>query len=253
MNNIREQITRIAGLKSRIRDLIITNGVPVNINDTIDKYPNIISSIKSLVDAPFEKRIFDDYLMGSIDSLSNNKITQIMPGAFRQKSVSELLTINLPNVTAISNYAFYGDQNLMDLLFDDNQWVLNLNLPNAISIGNSAFLARPIVNLTLPNVTSIGDSSFRYCSKIKKIDLSAVESIGGYAFEYCGSLETVIFRCNSLVCPEYTSFANTPFEVSRVYVYVPRVLVETYNNDTYWTAINAKIRAIEDYPEICGE
>lgn len=36
------------------------------------------------------------------------------------------------------------------------------------------------------------------------------------------------------------------------YIYVPRDLIETYKVSTNWVTYANQLRAIEDYPEICG-
>ena len=42
------------------------------------------------------------------------------------------------------------------------------------------------------------------------------------------------------------AFTGTP------YIYVPSALVNSYKTATNWSSYAAQIRAIEDYPEICG-
>ena len=39
---------------------------------------------------------------------------------------------------------------------------------------------------------------------------------------------------------------------AKAYIYVPRALVEDYKVATNWSTFADRIRAIEDYPEICG-
>lgn len=46
------------------------------------------------------------------------------------------------------------------------------------------------------------------------------------------------------------AFTGTPIASGTGYIYVPSALVDTYK--TKWSAFANQIRAIEDYPEICG-
>jgi hypothetical protein len=39
---------------------------------------------------------------------------------------------------------------------------------------------------------------------------------------------------------------------SNAYIYVPAVMVDSYKADAQWSNHAVRIRAIEDYPEICG-
>jgi hypothetical protein len=66
-------------------------------------------------------------------------------------------------------------------------------------------------------------------------------------------LTTVILRVNK-VCTlaNVSAFNNTPIKNGSGYVYVPSALVDSYKAASNWSTYAAQIRAIEDYPEICG-
>jgi hypothetical protein len=47
-------------------------------------------------------------------------------------------------------------------------------------------------------------------------------------------------------------FTSTPIADGTGYIYVPAALVDTYKADSNWSVYENQIRAIEDYPDICG-
>ena len=97
-------------------------------------------------------------------------------------------------------------------------------------------------------VTSIGPYAFYGCGSLTSVDFPAVTSIGDYAFTSCYGLNAVILRSAS-VC---TLSANSGLRSLFAYVYVPSALVDSYKSAANWNAAAGKIRAIEDYPDICG-
>ena len=80
-----------------------------------------------------------------------------------------------------------------------------------------------------------------------------VTSIAATAFDTCSALTTVILRKNQ-VCTlaNVSAFNSTPIKSGTGYVYVPSALVDSYKTATNWSTYAAQIRAIEDYPDICG-
>lgn len=183
-----------------------------------------------------------------------------------------LVNIELLKVTAIGVECFNGCSGLE-----------SVNLPQLKTAGNKAFIhCRKLVNIDLPNLTTIGEECFNSCSvlesvnlpllrslraqefnnckALKKIDLPSVTtlsskySFGNYGpFSGCSALETVILRNNSVVTLQYSKiFADTLIASGTGYVYVPASLVDSYKTATNWVTIADQIRAIEDYPNICG-
>lgn len=72
-------------------------------------------------------------------------------------------------------------------------------------------------------------------------------------FYECQVLETVIIRTSEIcVLDSYMAFTGTPIESGTGYIYVPSALVDSYKAATNWTTYADQIRAIEDYPDICG-
>ena len=48
-------------------------------------------------------------------------------------------------------------------------------------------------------------------------------------------------------------FSDTPISKGTGYIYVPKALVESYQAHEKWSTYSNQFRAIEDYPEICGQ
>lgn len=161
-----------------------------------------------------------------------------------------LESISVPQLESAGNKAF------------QNCWsFVNIELPNLTTIGEQCFYnCKSLESINLPLVTSLKSQEFYYCNALKKIDLPSVITLsskynfGNYgAFQQCSALETVILRNNSVVTLEYSNiFADTLIASGTGYVYVPASLVDSYKTATNWVTIADQIRAIEDYPDICG-
>ena len=149
---------------------------------------------------------------------SNDRITKLKNRAFA--SATSLKSASFANVATINSYVFNGCTSL--------------------------------TSINIPLVKNIGMYTFGGCSKLSKIDFPSVSNIDYAGFQGCSALETVIFRRTDVICTHNTGFNNTPIKNGTGYVYVPRDLVNSYKNHKDWTAFANQIRAIEDYPEICG-
>ena len=181
-------------------------------------------------------------------------------------------------VESIGDYAFYGANKITSVSFLNVKTVganafqkceiLNtVNLPMATSIGNNAFSdCWALENVNIPLVTTIGSNAFSACNnKLKSLDLPAVTSIDANAFTNCYSLVAVIIRSGSVAslkntsafsgCVHMLGTTNATYNPSGLkdgYIYVPAALVDSYKAATNWNTYADQIRAIEDYPEICG-
>ena len=102
-------------------------------------------------------------------------------------------------------------------------------------------------------VTAIGDYAFAYNTALTWASFPAVTSVGASAFEWCSNLTAVILGAESVVTlANVSAFTGTPIASGTGYVYVPAALVNSYKAATNWSTYAAQIRAIEDYPDICG-
>ena len=97
------------------------------------------------------------------------------------------------------------------------------------------------------------NGSFMDCPNLAKIDFDVLEEMQDADFYQCSALTAVIIR-SPVVCTMSNSnaFHLTPIESGTGYIYVPAALVDSYKAATNWTKYANQIRAIEDYPDICG-
>ena len=123
------------------------------------------------------------------------------------------------------------------------------------SIGDRAFMGcGSLGNITFPNVKTINVYAFQSCRNIQIADFSVLESIGSYAFAYCSGLKALIIRTTEKVCTLSTNvFNNSSIESGKGYIYFHASQVDAYKTDAKWSTYASQIRAIEDYPDICGE
>lgn len=125
---------------------------------------------------------------------------------------------------------------------------------NITSIGEFAFYGcNVLTTVNLPNVIDINSSAFMYCQSLTTVDLSSVIDISYRAFYNCTSLTTIIIRTDRVCFPDLDVFYNTPIASGAGYIYVPKSLIENYKTATLWSTYKSRIRAIEDYPDICGQ
>ena len=117
------------------------------------------------------------------------------------------------------------------------------------TIGNYAFYRTNITSVDFPNVMDITEGAFYYCRKLETINFPKLKNMGVSAFLNCQKLVTVILRKVDGIC---TLGSTDTIESGTGYVYVPAALVNSYKAATNWTVYADQIRAIEDYPGICG-
>ena len=200
---------------------------------------NMLSLIDN--DNQIDKSIKNKLIERTIKNYKNDYVTSI--GSFAFYNCTSLTSIDLPNVTSIGEYAFYNCKSLT-----------SIDLPNVTSIGNSAFRdCNSLTSIDLPNVTSIQYGTFRSCTSLTSIDCPNVTSIGTEVFYSCNKLTSIIIRTNTICTLNSTNvFYNTPISSGTGYIYVPKSLVDSYKTASNWSTYASQIRAIEDYPEICG-
>jgi hypothetical protein len=180
----------------------------------------------------------------------NDRVLSVGDSAFRL--ARPLTSISLPNAKTISGNAFYGCNGLVEL-----------NIPEATTIGGNALRdIGPISKLYLPKVTNC--AGLAALTSLTYVELSALGTISYNFFQNDKSLVTVILRNQTLCTAAGNPFNGCFHFLGTVdatynpngdkdgYIYVPRVLVDSYKSATNWSAYADQIRAIEDYPEICG-
>lgn len=122
-------------------------------------------------------------------------------------------------------------------------------------IGHYAFYKCSLLtSVTFPNATVIENYSHQHCSSLARVDLAAVTVIGAGSFRNCSKLDAFIVRNTTRVVTlgNTNVFQSTKIASGNGYIYVPSALVDSYKTNSVWGTYANQIRAIEDYPEICG-
>ena len=145
-----------------------------------------------------------------------------------------------------------GDEALTNSIIDRSITEIRDNY--ATSIGDYAFCkCSELTTADFPAATSIGESAFRFCSALTTADFPVAKSIGSYAFNSCSKLTALILRSATMATLSNTgALSATPIKSGTGYIYVPAALVDSYKAASNWSTYANQIRAIEDYPEICG-
>ena len=152
----------------------------------------------------------------------------------------------------VSTVDSIGDEALINSIIERSITEIHDNY--VTSIGTCAFrTCNALTKADFQEATNIGGYAFYECSALTTADFPAATSIGDYAFQLCSALTTLILRSETMATLSYTrAFTSTPIASGTGYIYVPAALVDSYKAATNWSTFANQIRAIEDYPEICG-
>jgi hypothetical protein len=110
-------------------------------------------------------------------------------------------------------------------------------------------------------ITTIDRYTFYGCRELPKVDLYKASRIMNAAFNNTDALSAVILRNTETVCTLDNTNAfsgNCAINEGTGYIYVPKIMadgsdgVAAYQSATNWSQYSSQIRAIEDWPEICG-
>lgn len=184
----------------------------------------------------------------------NDRVDTIGDYAFAY--ATKLTSVSFPAVTTVGQYGLHRGEVLS-----------TVDLPMATSLGNNSLSdCWKLETINIPRVKTIGSNVFNACNaKLTKLDMPSVISIDSAAFTNCYSLVTLILRSGTVVelkadnvfngCCHYSGTTNAthnPNGLKDGYIYVPAALVDSYKAANRWSVYAAQIRAIEDYPDICG-
>lgn len=209
---------------------------------TLDEMPQEIQSIQT--GGGGDTALADSIIDGTITSYSSDNVLAVPNRPFYNNA--NLVSVALPNCKTIGGYVFYGCSSLESLSLDSLETTTGSNvLQNATSLEE----------LSLPSIKTLYRSTFYYSGLIKCDLGSEIESIPSSCFTGSTYFKTLILRSSYVVSLSSASAINsgTMFFSDDAGIYVPRDLVESYKVATNWTTLASKIKAIEDYPEICGE
>jgi hypothetical protein len=207
---------------------------------------------KVSVNLPSDTDTIDGIIDGTLTSLRNDTVTAV---GERALSYRKFVSIDLPNVTRIEQYAISDCQNLT-----------TLNLPSVTFLNDESLsYDYSLQTISLPSATYIGGRVFQRCRKLDYCDLPLATQIQTQAFKDCYSLKTLIVRstsvCNLLSTTAFDGCCHilgtvkatyNPEGLKDGYIYVPKNLIEQYKVATNWATYADQFRAIEDYPEITG-
>ena len=130
-----------------------------------------------------------------------------------------------------------------------------VDLPEATKIDGSSFAnCTSLTSVSLPKVQTMNGYCFRNCTSLSFLDFPVLSSIGYSEFHSCTALEVLILRNTEQVCKQSSgAFSFSKIEKGEGFIYVPAALVDAYKVATNWSTYADHIRAIEDYPDICGQ
>lgn len=200
----------------------------------------------------------------TITEVVDETITTV--GAYAFSNCSALTTLDLPNCTRLNEGSVSHTTKLENINLPKVQYVFNyvfqgagtsntiLELPEVTNISDYVFNAAWFNTVKLPKVTLINTRCFyNFYGQVVDVGESCA-SIGAYAFRDAYPLKTLILRkSDAIVTIQNTAvFTGSGVANGTGYVYVPSALVDTYKADSYWSSFANQIRAIEDYPDICG-
>ena len=172
------------------------------------------------VDVVGDETLADSIITRTVTEFKDNHVLTVGQGAFR--NCKELATVDLPEATKVDGSGFAG--------------------------------CTALESLSLPKVQKLCGYSFQGCSSLTYADFPVLCSVGYNDFNSCTSLETLILRNTEAVCAQASeAFSYSKIAKGEGYIYVPSALVDAYKAATNWSTYADQIRAIEDYPDICGQ
>lgn len=241
---------------------------------TLDEMPQEIQSIQG--DGSATDTLLD-YVLEKPCKVVSDEVTVLRDYLFYK--ASDLVELNLPNLKTLGAYSI-SNTGVTSLEFPKleavaptslqyNTNLKSINFPNLICGANygqdfgCGFSSR-LTEVNIPKVKYLSNTGFRSDESIERLDLPSVIKISNVSYAHpfggCYKLTVLILRANQVV--ELTDstdlFANCPinnggFENKQGYIYVPKALLEDYKVATNWSVYADSFRAIEDYPDICGE
>ena len=190
-----------------------------------------------------ERAAMDLFLTGKLIRYESDVTGAVVEYAFRNhKELKELI---LTKVTGTGTYMCY----LCSAL--ERAVLLSVRYLNNYAFQKCTSLAE----ITVPKVETLQRNCFDSCGALTSFDgPSSLWQINTQTFLNCSRLETLILRNPNRVVAlvNADAFSGTPIVAGTGYVYVPRNLIPEYEADSVWQSYISQIRAIEDYPEICG-
>lgn len=221
-------------------------------------------------DSDESKAQLDAMIERTITSYSNPTLSKLRDYTFYQ--CSQLNSINCPNLKSIGKYSLaetnlieadfplleeIGESGLAGKSSTSSSSLTAVNLPLLQKIDSYAFrYNNQITSITLPSLKQTASTPrvFEECSNLTRLDLGPIEQIYTNWFTDDTNLTVLILRGSTMASlSKVNAFTNTPIQAGTGHIYVPKDLIDSYKTATNWTTFASQFRAIEDYPDICGE
>ena len=258
---------------------------------TLDEMPQEIQSIQT--GGGGDTALADSIIDGTITSYSSDSLTEVTGyglsrlsdlvevslsnvetvGNYAISNDEKLSSLSIPKVKSIGNNTInYVDiesfdcpelEYIGDYALRHCDSLTTLNIPNVETIGTSSIAAggsnsicncSSLESIVLKKVEVVSGGIGYQCPKLKSADLYIATSVGAI-FRSSPNFETLIIRTQDVVCSAAAGslLQGTKIAGGTGYIYVPAALIEDYKVATNWTKYASQFRAIEDYPEICGD
>lgn len=145
-----------------------------------------------------------------------------------------------------------GDATLTNSIIDRSITELQDNIittPKKYALQDCAALKKVVFG----EVTRVGTSTFCDCTALEVADFHQAVAITSGAFSGCKALKALILRSTTqCTLSSATGLGSTGISAGTGYIYVPSALVDTYKADSKFGTYAARIRAIEEWPEVCS-
>ena len=187
-----------------------------------------------------------------------SKLTALSYGAFAGTSDNkntQLRTVSLPLWTGSSFSEGNGFSSGSIGIFAYCTALTSVSAPELQTLSNQMFYyCQALEEAVFPKVATVNSGVFNNCSNLIKIDLGGAITRFNSAFMTNASKVTALILRGVTTVPTLgsTTFSSTPVKTGTCYLYVPKELEATFKVASNWSTYAAQIRAIEDYPDICG-
>ena len=191
-------------------------------------------------------------------ALTLSNLTELGAGAFAGTSSAKntkVTSVSLPRWTGAAP-ASNGMASTGVGTFEYCSALASVNAPELATLTNYMFrYCTALEEIVLPKARTMASNLFTGCTKLKKVDLGGEISSISSAFLPTGTnvFEALILRGVTTVPTLGSStFNSTKIASGAAYVYVPQSLEALFKVASNWSKYSAQIRAIEDYPDVCG-
>ena len=266
-----------SGIGREFTDDVITKIKPGAFNETTNLDTVTLPALEEI-----GARAFYDSSIVTLN-IDWSKIKTIGCDVFRGNYSFIPQNLTLSALTVLGNGAFSGTSSAK------NERLVSVSLPQWTGSGSSdpAFststgcfaYCSALASVSAPLLTALPSNCFQFCSSLEEVVFPKVASYSGGVFTGCtglkkidlgGAISTMSLtflptgtsntRLEALILRGVTAvptlgssvFSSTRIASGSAYVYVPKSLEATFKVGANWSDYSSQIRAIEDYPDVCG-